>query len=31
MQGAHFAVEEMGSYGYDVIGLDWTMDPETVR
>lgn len=30
-KGAHYALSELSSSGYDVVGLDWTMDPETAR
>ncbi|VEN61321.1 unnamed protein product [Callosobruchus maculatus] len=29
-KGAHFCLEEMESLGYDVVGIDWTLDPEKV-
>nr|CAI5866256.1 unnamed protein product [Callosobruchus analis] len=29
-KGAHFCLEEMESLGYDVVGVDWTLDPEKV-
>nr|CAH7740125.1 unnamed protein product [Callosobruchus chinensis] len=29
-KGAHFCLEEMDSLGYDVVGIDWTLDPEKV-
>ncbi|XP_059468498.1 uroporphyrinogen decarboxylase [Neocloeon triangulifer] len=30
-KGAHYALEELSKCGYDVISLDWTMDPELAR
>nr|CAB3267534.1 uroporphyrinogen decarboxylase [Phallusia mammillata] len=30
-KGAHYAVESLAQTEYDVIGLDWTMDPEKAR
>ena len=30
-KGAHFAVSSLSVIGYDVVGLDWTMDPEKAR
>eukprot|EP00095_Tigriopus_kingsejongensis_P006395 maker-scaffold117_size339417-snap-gene-2.23 protein:Tk06395 transcript:maker-scaffold117_size339417-snap-gene-2.23-mRNA-1 annotation:"uroporphyrinogen decarboxylase" len=30
-KGAHFALEQLSKSGYDVIGLDWTMDPKSAR
>ncbi|CAB0014672.1 unnamed protein product [Nesidiocoris tenuis] len=30
-KGAHYALEELGSSGYDVVGLDWTVDPVIAR
>jgi uroporphyrinogen decarboxylase len=30
-KGAHFALEQLASSDYDVIGLDWTMDPAMAR
>lgn len=30
-KGAHFALEQLAKTGYDVIGLDWTMNPESSR
>lgn len=30
-KGAHYALEELGDSGYDVVGLDWTMDPILAR
>ncbi|TRY73211.1 hypothetical protein TCAL_02548 [Tigriopus californicus] len=30
-KGAHFALEQLARTGYDVIGLDWTMNPESSR
>jgi len=26
-KGGHYALKELGSSGYDVVGLDWTIDP----
>ena len=28
---AHFALEDLGASGYDVVGLDWTIKPEVGR
>ena len=30
-KGAHYALEELATLDYDVIGLDWTMDPVLAR
>lgn len=30
-RGAHYAVEALAAAGYEVLGLDWTMDPAAVR
>ena len=30
-KGAHYALRQLSTSGYDVIGLDWTMDPENAR
>ncbi len=30
-KGGHFALEKLSKSGYDVIGLDWTMDPGRAR
>ncbi|XP_069703324.1 uroporphyrinogen decarboxylase [Periplaneta americana] len=30
-KGAHYALPEIAKCGYDVIGLDWTIDPEEAR
>jgi len=30
-KGAHYALEELGKSKYDVIGLDWTIDPKIAR
>jgi uroporphyrinogen-III decarboxylase len=30
-KGAHYALESLSKSGYDVIGLDWTMDPKMSR
>jgi uroporphyrinogen decarboxylase len=30
-KGVHYAMEELATLGYNVLGLDWTMRPETVR
>lgn len=30
-KGAHYAMEELAESGFNVIGLDWTMDPRVVR
>ena len=31
MAGAHFALSELANSGYDVVGLDWTVDPAVGR
>ncbi|HMB90299.1 MAG TPA: uroporphyrinogen decarboxylase [Rhodothermales bacterium] len=30
-KGAHYALEALGQSGYEVVGLDWTMDPRQAR
>ena len=30
-KGGHYALESLNDSGYDVIGLDWTMDPKKAR
>lgn len=30
-KGAHYALEELSASGYDVVGLDWTIDPQLAR
>lgn len=30
-RGAHFALEELATAGYDVVSLDWTIDPAAAR
>jgi uroporphyrinogen decarboxylase len=30
-KGGHFVLKELGKSGYDVVGLDWTVEPEIVR
>ncbi|CAB3375692.1 Hypothetical predicted protein [Cloeon dipterum] len=30
-KGAHYALEELSKCGYDVVSLDWTLDPEQSR
>ncbi|XP_050519578.1 uroporphyrinogen decarboxylase [Diabrotica virgifera virgifera] len=30
-KGAHFNLEDQAELGYDVLGIDWTVDPSTVR
>ena len=30
-KGAHYALEDLADSAYDVIGLDWTMDPRVAR
>lgn len=30
-KGAHYALPDLAESGYDVIGLDWTIDPEEAR
>lgn len=30
-KGAHYALEELSTSGYDVVGLDWTADPQLAR
>lgn len=27
-KGAHYALEDLSQTPYDVVGLDWTMDPQ---
>ena len=30
-KGGHYALKSLASSGYDVIGLDWTIDPSVAR
>ncbi|XP_066993471.2 uroporphyrinogen decarboxylase isoform X2 [Anabrus simplex] len=30
-KGAHYALKEMAKSGYDVLGIDWTVDPAEAR
>ena len=30
-KGGHYAFEKLAQSGYDVVGLDWTMDPQKAR
>jgi uroporphyrinogen decarboxylase len=30
-KGAHYALPDLGSSGYDVVGIDWTHDPSEAR
>lgn len=30
-KGAHFCLEEQTELGYDVVGIDWTVNPKTVK
>ena len=30
-KGAHYALDDLAATAYDVIGLDWTMDPKMAR
>lgn len=30
-KGGHFALEEVGKAGYDIVGIDWTVRPEDAR
>ena len=30
-KGAHYALDDLAATDYDVIGLDWTMDPQAAR
>ena len=30
-KGGHYALEKLAQSGYDVVGLDWTMDPQKAR
>jgi len=30
-KGSHYAVEGLSTLGYDVIGLDWTINAEDAR
>jgi len=29
--GAHYAIESLSTSGYDVVGVDWTMEPREAR
>ncbi|KAI8509879.1 PREDICTED: uroporphyrinogen decarboxylase-like isoform X2 [Branchiostoma belcheri] len=30
-KGAHYAIEDLAQSGYEVVGLDWTVNPKTAR
>lgn len=30
-KGGHYALKELSTYGYEVVGLDWTIDPIEAR
>jgi uroporphyrinogen decarboxylase len=30
-KGGHFALKSLSDIGYDVVGLDWTVDPVKAR
>jgi len=30
-KGAHYALESLSKSGYNVVGLDWTIEPQTAR
>lgn len=30
-KGAHYALKELSDSDYDVVGLDWTMEPTEAR
>ncbi|CAG0885195.1 unnamed protein product [Darwinula stevensoni] len=30
-KGAHYALKELGKLNYDVVGIDWTVDPAVAR
>ena len=30
-KGAHYALRELGGSGYEVVGIDWTVDPKEAR
>ncbi|EDV23097.1 uncharacterized protein TRIADDRAFT_27497 [Trichoplax adhaerens] len=30
-KGAHYALHQLSNIGYDVVGMDWTIDPEVAR
>lgn len=30
-KGGHFAIEQLSKFNYEVIGLDWTIDPVEAR
>lgn len=30
-KGAHYALPQLSSSGYDVVGLDWTIRPQEAR
>ncbi len=30
-KGAHYALDQLGQSGYEVVGLDWTVRPEEAR
>ena len=29
--GAHYAIESLSTSGYNVVGIDWTMEPREAR
>jgi len=31
VKGGHYAIKQLSTFGYDVIGLDWTIDPIETR
>ena len=30
-KGAHYALPQLANIGYDVVGIDWTIDPAVAR
>lgn len=30
-KGAHYALKDLAESGYDVMGIDWTVDPAVAR
>ena len=30
-KGAHYAIPELSESGYEVVGLDWTIEPQEAR